>query len=266
MHSRRIFAVVLRQFYLMRSSVTRLVPLFVWVTLDVILWGFMSLYLNSVMPPGFNLAVALLGAVVMWGFFVRVIQGVTMAFMEDVWSRNFLNIFSSPISITEYITGFVLAAVITSLIGLAAMLLVALIFGFSAFSYGLMFAPFLGVLFLFGIALGIFGCAVMLRYGPSAEWFVWPIPAIVSPFVGVFYPISVLPQWMQVFSSLLPPSYVFEGVRQTAADASISGQALLGGGILACGYVALAGWYFVATYRGALKTGLIARYSAENFS
>lgn len=266
MHPRRIFAIVLRQFYLLRGSVTRLVPLFVWVTLDVIGWGFMTRYLSIVTPPEFNLVTALLGAVVLWGFFVRVIQGVTMAFMEDTWSRNFLNVFASPISIAEYLGGFVISAIATSLIGLVAMLLAAALFDFSFLAYGVQFAPFLGVLFLFGIALGIFGCAIMLRFGPSSEWFIWPIPAILSPFIGVFYPVSVLPQWMQAVSQILPPSYVFEGVRETMANNAVAGQELLVGALLACGYIVLASWMFIYTYRGALKTGLIARYSAENAS
>ena len=93
------------------------------------------------------------------------------------------------------------------------LVLATLVFGLSFFSYGLALVPFLLILFLFGITLGIFGSAVVLRFGPASEWFVWPIPALVSPFAGVFYPLSTLPQWMQLFAKLLPPAYVFEDLR-----------------------------------------------------
>ncbi|MDE2345872.1 MAG: ABC transporter permease, partial [Gammaproteobacteria bacterium] len=141
-----------------------------------------------------------------------------------------------------------------------------LAFGLSFFAYGLMFVPFLLVLFLSGIALGIFGCALVLRLGPAAEWFVWPIPALVSPFAGVFYPLSTLPGWMRAISYVLPPSYVFEGMRALVAHEPFSFGWLAVGGGLALLYVALAGWTFMRVYRRAVRTGLIARYSAETVS
>jgi len=90
-------------------------------------------------------------------------------------------------------------------------LLASTVFGLSFFAYGLALVQFLLALFVFGIALGVFACAVVLRLGPAAEWFIWPIPALLSPFAGVFYPLSTLPKWMQLVSNLLPPAYVFEG-------------------------------------------------------
>lgn len=267
MNYNRIFAIVLRQFYLIRGSFSRVMPLFAWVTIDIILWGFITKYLNTVSSNGFNFVPRLLGAVLLWDFFIRVMQGVTMAFFEDVWSRNFLNFFATPLSITEYITGLVLSSIATSTIGLIVMLALALIvFGLSFFIYGITLFAFLLVLFLFGIALGIFACAGVLRLGPSAEWFVWPIPALISPFAGVFYPLSTLPHWMQYVSYLLPPAYVFEGMRSIISGGSVSGAVLLWGGSLAGLYILLAGFFFTRTYRHAVRTGLIARYSAETVS
>jgi ABC-2 type transport system permease protein len=126
--------------------------------------------------------------------------------------------------------------------------------------------PFLGVLFLFGIALGIFGAAVVLRLGPSAEWFIWPIPAIVSPFAGVFYPLATLPGWMQVIARVLPPSYVFENMRALVTGGVYSASALVWGLGLAVLYILLACLFFTRVYRHAVRTGLIARYSAESVS
>ncbi|HYL97087.1 MAG TPA: ABC transporter permease, partial [Terriglobales bacterium] len=197
----------------------------------------------------------------------RVMMGVTTAFFEDVWSRNFLNIFATPLEISEYVSGLVLSSVATSSVGLAVMLLVAAAaFGLSFLGYGAVLVPFLLVLFLTGIALGIFGAAVVLRLGPAAEWFVWPIPALLSPFAGVFYPLTTLPPWMQYLARLLPPSYVFEGVRQVVAGRAVSPTALAAGGGLAVLDLLLACWFFVWVYRHAVRTGLIARYSAESVS
>ena len=170
MSLRRIFAIVLRQIYLIRGSFPRVFPLFAWVAVDMVLWGFLTKYLNSVTSSGFNFVPVLLGAVLLWDFFIRIMQGVTMAFFEDVWSRNFLNIFAAPLLISEYVAGLVLSSILTSMAGLAAMLLIAIIiFKLSFLVYGLMVIPFLLVLFLFGIALGIFGSGLVLRFGPASE-------------------------------------------------------------------------------------------------
>ncbi len=265
MRAERAAAVFLRQLYLMRGSAARLLPLFAWVAVDIILWGFITRYLNTVAAPGFNFIPALLGAVLLWDFFARVMHGVTTAFLEDVWSRNFLNFFASPLKISEYLTGLVISSIATSAVGLAVMLLLAaVVFGLSFAAYGLLLAPFLLVLFLFGVALGITGTAVVLRFGPASEWFVWPLPALVSPFAGVFYPLSTLPVWMRGVARALPPSYVFEGVRAVVAGGEASWASLAWGALLAAVYVLLACLLFARVHGHVVRTGLLARYSAES--
>lgn len=261
----RTTAIVLRQFYLLRGSLTRVVPLFVWVAIDIVLWGFITRYLNTVTGSGLDFVPMLLGAVLLWDFFSRVMHGVTTAFFEDVWSRNFLNLFATPLTLAEYLAGLVVSSSATSAIGLLVMLLLATgVFGLSFFVYGLALVPFLLVLFLFGVALGILGSGVVLRLGPAAEWFVWPIPALVSPFVGVFYPLSTLPPWMRHLAYLLPPSYVFEGMRSILAGGAVPVRLLALGALLAAVHVVLACWLFARIYRYAVRTGLLARYSAES--
>lgn len=263
----RIAAIVLRQYYLIRGSASRVLPLFVWVGVDVVLWGFITKFLNTVTASGLNFVPMLLGAVLLWDFMIRVMQGVTMAFFEDVWSRNFLNVFATPLTIWEYLSGLVLSSIATSSVGLVVMVVVATgAFGLSFFVYGVMLVPFFLVLFMSGIALGVFGAAIVLRLGPAAEWFVWPIPAVLSPFAGVFYPLSTLPRWMRYISHVLPPSYVFEGMRSIVLGRGFSGNTLLWGASLAAIYIVLACWFFAHVHRYAVRTGLIARYSAESVS
>ncbi len=261
----RTFAIVLRLFYLMRGSSARLFPVFAWIAVDMVLWGFITRYLNSVTASGLDFVPRLLGAVLLWDFLIRVMQGVTMAFFEDVWSRNFLNLFATPLRISEYLGGLITASILTSSAGLAIMLVLATaVFGLSFFAYGLSIVPSLLILFLCGIALGIFSSAVVLRLGPAAEWFIWPAPAVISPFAGVFYPIATLPAWMQYVSAALPPAYVFENLRAVVGGGHLSAPALAWGSCLTLLYLLLAGWYFARTYRHAVRTGLLARYSAES--
>jgi ABC-2 type transport system permease protein len=263
----RAGAIVLRQYYLFRGCPARFLSSFAWIGVDIVLWGFISRYLNTVAASGFNFVPALLGAVLLWDFFTRVMQGVTMGFFEDVWSRNFLNIFASPLSIGEYVGGLVLSSIATSSVSLVFMLVLATaVFGLPVFMYGISIIPFLLVLFLFGIALGVVASALLLRLGPAAEWFIWPIPALISPFAGVFYPLDTLPGWMRAAARVLPPSYVFENLRAIIHGTTPSVIAFVSGVALALMYVLLAIWFFRRTYRHVVRTGLIARYSAETLS
>ncbi len=267
MRLRPVGGILLRQLYLFRSSPVRMLPTFAWVAIDIVVWGFLTRYLNSVAGSHVNFVPSLLGAVLFWDFFTRIMQGVTTAFFEDVWSRNFLNLFATPLSISEYVTGLVLTSIVTSALGLVAMLILStLVFGLSFGALGLMLFPFVLVLFLFGVALGVMASALVLRLGPASEWLVWPMPALLSPFVGVYYPLATLPAWMRAVGHVLPPSYVFEGMRALVNGQAFSGTDLLLGGGLALLQMLLAGYFFARVFRYTVRTGLLARYSAESVS
>jgi ABC-2 type transport system permease protein len=139
-------------------------------------------------------------------------------------------------------------------------------FGLHFFAMGVMLVPFLLLLFLFGVALGIFGAAAVLRWGPAAEWLIWPIPALLSPLACVFYPLSALPPWLQWVARLVPPSYVFEGMRAVVEGHGAQIIPLLICTALTGLSLLLASRAFVGVYHHAVRTGLIARYSAETVS
>ena len=265
MRLRPVAAILLRQLYLIRGSPVRSLPMFAWVAIDIVVWGFITRYLNSMAAGRFNYVPSLLGAVLMWDFFTRIMQGVSTAFLEDVWSRNFLNLFATPLTIAEYLLGLVITSMATSTVGLVVMLVLATaVFGLSFLSLGGLLVPFLLILFAFGIALGILASALVLRLGPASEWLVWPMPALLSPFVGVFYPLATLPSWMQGVGHLLPPSYVFEGMRAVLAGQPFPAANLAVGAAIAVLDIMLAGYFFAWVFGYALRTGLLARYSAES--
>ena len=267
MNASRVGAIVLRMFYLYRGSPQRVFPIFIFVAIDILLWGFLTRYLNSVSHADFNFVPALLGAVLLWDFLTRVMQQITMALFEDVWTRNFLNLFASPLRTSEYLAGLLIVAVTTSLLSLVVMLILAqAAFGLSFLVYGAALAPFLMVLFITGIALGVAASALVLRLGPASEWLIWPIPMLISPFAGVYYPVTVLPVWMQMVAMILPPSYVFEGMRSVVAGNPAPWDRLALGGGLALVYLVLACLFFFTMYRTVIRTGIIARYSAETLT
>jgi ABC-2 type transport system permease protein len=264
----RVFAIFLRQMFLIKSNPTRLASIFLWIIIDIVQWGFISKYLGSFGYATFGFVTVIMGAIILWEFMTRIQQGVMTAFLEDIWTYNFVNYFASPLKIREYLAGLVSTSIATSLIGLLIMVLIAgLAFGYNILKMGFFILPFILVLFIFGMAMGFLVTAMIFRLGPSAEWLGWPIPIVLSIFVGVFYPVSTLPVVFQFFSKLLPPSYVFEALRSIVLTGSFSvvlGWDLVIGFLLALIYLFIMYWVFMRVYRHNLKTGGIARFNAES--
>ncbi len=263
----RTYAIFLRQFYLFRSNPTRLFSIFLWLVIDIIQWGFISRYLGSFGAATFTFQTVILGAIVLWGFGTRIQQGVMMSFLEDVWSQNFVNYFASPLKIVEYLSGLVFSSFTTGLTGFFLVVAIAgAAFGYDMFKIGLLLIPFMGVLFVFGISMGIFVSGVIFRLGPTAEWLGWPIPLVLSVFAGVYYPIATLPVPLQYIARLVPASYVFESLRSILTTHTVTaavGLNLLTGALIAFVYLGLAYAFFIMIYRHNLKNGSIAQFSAE---
>lgn len=263
----RIYAIFLRQYYLIKSNPVRLAGMFVWLLFAIIQWGFISKYLGTFGQATFGFINVILGAIILWEFMGRIQAGIMTSFLEDIWSQNFFNFFASPLKISEYLAGLVLTSIVTGIIGMVIMTAVAGVgFGYNFFKIGLMLIPFIMILFIFGMAMGIFITGLIFRLGPAAEWLGWPIPFILSIFAGVFYPISVLPFPLQIFSKMIPASYVFESMRIIFTDEGFSsrvGLNLLIGAGLALFYLIVMYIFFMRVYRRNLKNGNLARFSAE---
>ncbi len=267
MSIKRVYAIFIRQWFLIRGNPTRLISIFLWALLDIVLWGFVSKYLGTFGKATFSFTTVILGALLLWEFTSQIQQGIMRSFLEDIWSNNFINFFASPLRIKEYLGGLVTTGTVASLSGFFIIALLAgFAFGYNIFKIGIYILPFLLVLFIFGMAIGIFITAVILRLGPSAEWLGWPIPTVLSVFSGVFYPISTLPLSLRIVSKIIPASYVFESLRSILAKNIFSfelGANLVIGFTLALIYLFLAYGFFIRIYRYSLKSGSLARFNSE---
>lgn len=264
----RIYAIFIRQIFLIKGNPTRLASIFLWLIIDIIQWGFISKYLGTFGKSTFNFITVILGAIILWEFMSRIQQGMMTSFLEDIWSQNFINYFSSPLKIGEYLSGLLMTSITTGLIGFVIMIALAgLVFGYNIFKIGLMILPFMVILLIFGTAMGTFVSGVIFRLGPSAEWLGWPIPLVLSIFSGVFYPIAILPLALRIFAKIIPASYVFESLRHIISGGTFSASLavnLLIGVLLAIVYLVLAYLFFIKIYRRNLRTGAIAQFNAES--
>ena len=89
------------------------------------------------------------------------------------------------------------------------------------FSLGLYLIPFIVSLTLTGWAVGLFVSGLIIRYGMRIQTFAWGGIALLSPFSGVYYPISTLPIWAQKVAMFVPTSYIFEGMRSVIFKGSM---------------------------------------------
>jgi ABC-2 type transport system permease protein len=257
---RRINAVFLRYFYIYRRSAARLLETVYWPLIDLLLWGFVTLYLARYRAGLPQFAAFLLGALILWDILFRSQQGISVSFLEDVWARNFLNLFVSPLTTSEYLMSLMLASLLKIVIAATMLSLLAwLLFSFNIFLIGLSLLPFLLCLIILGWAIGIVTTAIILRFGQQAEVLAWGIALLFQPVSAVFYPVSVLPPFLRVVARLVPSSYVFEGMRGVIASGVFPARDLL----LALGldglYLAAALVFFFWMFRLVRKKGLLAR-------
>ncbi|KKU04742.1 MAG: ABC-2 type transporter, partial [Parcubacteria group bacterium GW2011_GWA2_45_30] len=264
MNALRIYAIFLRQFYLNRRSVGRIFGFFYWTTLDLLLWGLIMIYISRLGTSNFAFAAVILGTIILWNFLTRIQHGITVSFLEDTWTRNFINLFSSPLTLAEYATGLVLTSLTTALISVIFMAGLAwFLFAYNIFQYGFMLLPLITILFVFGWALGLFTTAIILRLGPSSEILAWSIPALLGPISGVFYPISTLPVVVQKIAAFIPVSHVFEGMRQVVLTGSFDAGRLILAGVLSFVFFLAAYWFLVRSYRRVLRLGLFIRFMTD---
>ena len=218
----RIWALVMRHIYIWRSSVMRLVDSIYWPAVQMVMWGFMTQYLLPQASFVAQAAGVLLSGLLLWEVVVRGNLSLSIAFLEEMWSRNLGHLFVSPIRSWEMATGIIIAALLRTLLGLVPVSLMAwAFFGYSIYALGLPLIAFFAILQMFSWSIGLAMSGMIMRVGQSAESFAWAAVFILLPVSGVYYPVSVLPYWLQVISWGLPPAYVFEGMRAILAEQTV---------------------------------------------
>ena len=257
---RRVGALLLRQLYVLRSSWPRLLELAYWPTVQMILWGFVTLFFMQHSSWVAQAAGVLISAVLLWDVLFRSNLGVSVTFMEEMWARNLSSLFASPMRPHELVVSLAIMSLIRTMISvLPAMLLAPPLFGVSVFALGLPLAAFFANLLLFGWCIGLVVAALVLRLGLGAESLAWVVVFALAPVSGVYYPIDVLPHWLQPVAWSLPSAYVFEGMREVLFEGRFRLDLLAAGAGLNVVYVALATAFFLYICRVARQRGLLVQ-------
>jgi len=214
---RRVGGVVLRHLYLLRGSWTRIAELIYWPMINVVTWGFFSRFFVHHSDWLSQAAGVLIGAALLWDVLFRSNLGLSVSFLEEIWSRNLGHLAVSPLTSVELAVSLLTMSLIRTLAGMLPSAIGALLlYHFNVFSFGLPLLAFFINLLVTGWAFGLGVSALVLRYGQGAESLAWVVIVAIAPFCGIYYPLSTLPGWLQDFAWFLPPSHVFEGMRAVA--------------------------------------------------
>lgn len=210
----RITAVIVRHLYLYRRSLPRIMEIFYWPFLDLVIWGFITLYLarspNQV--PGF--VTFFLGALILWDILFRSQQGITISFLEELWARNLMNLFASPLKSSEFLVATMAMSVMkVTAVSIVMGICAVLFYSYNVLIIGVWLVPFVLNLVITGWIIGVFTTSLIMRFGQEAEVLAWSMVFLFQPISCVFYPIEVLPAWLQMIAWVNPATHIFEGMR-----------------------------------------------------
>lgn len=254
----RIGAMVLRYGYLMRGSWPRMIELVYWPAMQIILWGFISEFLRAQSVGLAQTSFAFLAAVLLWDVVFRGQLGVSVVFFEELYSRNLGHLFASPLRSYELVSALLVISLIRTVIGVGSAALIALwLYHYSVFALGLPLVAFFLNLLVMGWAIGLLVAGLVMRYGLGAENLAWAGIFALAPVSGIYYPISVLPSWLQAVARLIPASYVFQGMRTVLFQGVFDWHAFwmattLNGFYLLAAIATFLGVFHVARRRGLL--------------
>ncbi|MHB8454308.1 MAG: ABC transporter permease [Acidiferrobacterales bacterium] len=253
----RIYAMVLRYIYLLRRSWPRLLELAYWPTMQMILWGFISKFMVAHSSLLAHASGVLLAGVLLWDVMFRGQLGVSTVFFEEMYSRNLGHLFASPLRPYELVCALLVISFLRTVIGVGGAALLAIpLYHYSIFSMGLPLVAFFANLLVMGWSIGLLVGGLVLRYGLGAENLAWVAIFAVAPVSGIYYPISVLPHWLQVVARFLPSSHVFEGMRALLFDHVFRMDLFWDAAALNVVYLGAGIAVFLAVFRVARKRGL----------
>ena len=252
----RIYGLFLRHFFLIKGSLPRVLDLIYWPTIQIILWGFISKFFTTYSDYYSNTVGVILTCAILYDFLFRSSISFNMLFLEEIWSRNFTNLFIAPMRISEIIISLIFTALIRTLIGLVpAILLTSPLFGISILNLGIPLFFLFFSLYIFGITLGLFVSSGLLRYGPAFENIAWSSLFLLAPLGCVYYPIEILPEFFQDLARALPLVHIFEEARNILVNKVVNYESIITAFKLNLIYLIAGIFLFYYSFSGARKKG-----------
>lgn len=264
MSGHRIYAVILRHLYNFKHSYDKYTEIFVFPVIDVLVWGMTSLYFQRTLSSqtGYHdtgfFVIAIISATIFWIITLRISADVPFGLLDDIWSRNLINTFGSPLTLSEWMSASVIVGFLKAFLSASLVAAVAyLMYRVNILSFGLSLFPFVFLLVLSGTWIALLISGLIMRYGQKIQALAWSFGMILLPFSAIYYPVSILPGWAQCIARILPTTYVFESGRYVLSHGEMSWDLFFIGLGLNLFYTLLGGWYLVHAFRIRLQKGIL---------
>lgn len=257
-----VLGIFYRNVILIWRSVPKLFALFGFITVELFLWGFITLWVQTFgsSDAKSDFILLILSAFIFWSIFMLSQRAFSISFLEEVWSRNVINLFASPLKLKELVLGFILVGVTEALLAFFYIVPIAfLVYSLNIWDMGLYIIPFFMNILIFGWGLGVLTIGLVVRFGPSADILAFFIPFLLLPFSAVYYPISIFPSVLQKITFILPTRHMFEGMRTAITQGVISHDSLLWASVLNLVYVVLGFLFLQWMLRLARTKGYLSR-------
>ena len=259
MKLRRIYGVLLQEFYLTIHSLEIVVDVFIFPLISVVIFGLISLYLaGSDQNAAANYI--LLG-MILWQAIWVIAYSVATGSMWNIWSKNLGNMFVSPLNVGEYMSAHFLSGCVKAVALLTiADLMSVWVFGFDVLDIGLPVLLLTFVVFAaFAFAVSIAVLGLIFRFGTRVAALSWSVITVFQPLAATFFPLADMPYALQVVARLLPPTYAFEAARY-GLDYGVVEWGMIGAGLaLAVVYCLICVAFFAYLFKKSRDTGQFAR-------
>lgn len=253
----RVWAIILRHLYVMRTSWPRMLEMAYWPTIQMLVWGFASQFFREHSTWVAQAGGVLIGAVLLWEVMFRANLGFSLSFLEEMWARNLGQLYLTPLRPHEHVFALAIMSLIRTTLGLLPPSLIAIwLYAFNIYDLGLPLLAFFANLMVAGWCVGLFTAALVLRFGLGAESLAWVLIFGLAPISGIYYPIGILPEWVQAIAYSMPPAYVFEGMRAVMFEHTFRWDLFSRAAVLNAAYFSAVTAFFLYMVRVARRKGL----------
>lgn len=254
-----LYAFSLRHLYPLRRDFDLLSDMLYWPMIDTLLWGITSIWLGQ--TGGSTVVSSILTSLILWNVIWRSQSEISRNLIDEIWNNNLVNLFSTPLTLSEWITGVLLLSIGKTVFTISALtLLIFFLYSVNILAIGWWLIPFLACTMMTGWWVGFISAGIVIRWGPKVQTVIWTLPGILLPFSVVYFPLSLLPTFLQPISYLIPTTYIFESMRSVLLTGQLNSNYLAISVGLNVIYLGISLLWFKKSFDWSLKHGL-SRFS-----
>jgi ABC-2 type transport system permease protein len=253
----RIKALFLRHLYPLKRDFDLLSDMIYWPLIDVVLWGITGQWLSGESGGGRSFLISILTGLVLWNIIWRAQAEVSRNLMDEIWNNNLINLFSTPLTVSEWVTSVLSLSVLKTFFTILMLIpVVFFLYAVNVFALGWWLILFFLSATITGWWVGFISAGIVLRHGPKVQTVIWTLPGILLPFSAVYFPVDKLPAFLQLISLMIPTTHIFETMRAVIQSQPISVENLVFSFVMNITILALTMWYFAKSHAYSKNLGL----------